>query len=149
MSIGSHADRPRPRVFPLAETRPRANNPLARSSRIVTPATSGSQRLFAGMFWSDPGAAGGWAFMVDDPLEGTVVDGIPHLGEHDEVYLCLAGRARVEWDEGSFEFGADDVVFFPAGYTYRSTVLGDEPLRVFYVMSPAPAWMTPLEGNVP
>ena len=47
---------------------------------------------------------------------------------------------RIEWDGGSFEFGADDVVYLPAGHTYRSAVIGDEPVRVFYVMSPAPGW---------
>lgn len=135
---------PRPRVFPLSEATALANNATARSARIVTPETSGSTRLFAGMFWSEPGSRGGWSFRGDDPDEGRTVDGIPHLGEHDEVYLCLAGRVRVEWEDGALEFGANDVVFFPAGHTYLTEVVGDEQVRVFYVMAPAPGWMTPL-----
>lgn len=135
---------PRPRVFPLSEASPRPNNPTSRSARIATPDTTGSTRLFAGMFWSEPGSRGGWSFKGDDPDEGRTVDGVPHLGEHDEVYLCLSGRVRVEWDDGSFEFGANDVVYFPAGHTYMTEVLGDEQVRVFYVMAPAPGWMTPL-----
>ena len=138
-------DTPQPGVFPLRDTIARPNNPTSRSARIVTPETTGSGRLFAGMFWSEPGSIGGWAFLPDDPDEGRTVDGIPHLGEHDEVYLCLAGKVAVEWDGGSFEFGEGDVVFFPAGYTYRTRVVGDERVRVFYVMAPAPGWMTPLE----
>lgn len=134
-----------PRVFPLSEATARANNPTSRSARIVTPDTTGSTRLFAGMFWSEPGSRGGWSFRGNDPDEGRTVDGIPHLGEHDEVYLCLSGRVHVEWEDGSFEFGANEIVYFPAGHTYMTEVLGDEQVRVFYVMAPAPGWMTPLE----
>jgi mannose-6-phosphate isomerase-like protein (cupin superfamily) len=97
------------------------------------------------MFWSEPGSRGGWSFLRDDPDEGRTVDGIPHLGAHDEVYLCLRGRIGVTWEDGAFEFGANDVVFFPAGQTYRTEVLGDEPAQVFYVMGPAPRWMTTLD----
>jgi mannose-6-phosphate isomerase-like protein (cupin superfamily) len=142
--MSGESTRPEPRVFSLRDVRSGANNDLARSARIVTPESAGAQRLYAGMFWSEPGATGGWSFRGDDPDEGRSVDGLPHLGDHDEVYLCLAGRMRIEWDGGSFEFGADDVVYFPAGHTYRSWVVGDQQVRVFYVMSPAPGWMTPL-----
>ena len=137
-------ERLEPRIFPLRDQRPLANDRTSKSARIVTPETSGSHRLFAGMFWSEPGSEGGWAFLGDDPEEGSTVEGIPHLGEHDEVYLCLSGRVAVDWGGGSFEFGADDVVFFPAGYTYRTRGLGDEQVRVFYVMAPAPGWMARL-----
>jgi mannose-6-phosphate isomerase-like protein (cupin superfamily) len=131
-------------VFKLDQVPIGANNPTSRSARIVTPDATGSQRLYAGMFWSEPGSRGGWSFQDDDPDEGRTVDGIPHLGSHDEVYLCLRGRVRVTWSGGSFEFGANDIVYFPAGHTYRTEVVGDEPAQVFYVMGPAPAWMTPL-----
>jgi len=133
-----------PRVFHLSDIPARPNHPLARSARIVTPESTGSQRLYAGMFWNEPGAGGGWSFRGDDPDEGRTVDGIPHLGEHDEVYLCLSGRVRVRWDGGEFEFGANDVVYFAAGHTYVTEVIGDEPVQVFYVMAPAPGWMAPL-----
>jgi mannose-6-phosphate isomerase-like protein (cupin superfamily) len=136
-----------PQVFHLSDVPTGANNPTSRSARIVTPESSGSQRLYAGMFWSDPGSRGGWSFRGDDPDEGRTVDGIPHLGAHDEVYLCLRGHVRVTWDHGAFEFRANDVVFFPAGRTYRTEVLGDEPVQVFYVMAPAPAWMTSLDPD--
>ena len=139
----------RPRVFHLADVPPLANNPLARSARIVTPESSGSGRLYAGMFWSQPGSRGGWSFRGDDPDEGRTVDGVPHLGLHDEVYLCLSGRVRVRWEEGSFEFGAGDVVYFAAGYTYLTEVIGDELVQVFYVMAPAPRWMAPLGAEQP
>ena len=74
--------------------------------------------------------------------------GIPHLGDHDEVYLCLAGRILADWEgdgeTGSFEFGAGDVVHWPSGFTIRNRVISDEPAHVFWVMSPAPEWMMPL-----
>jgi mannose-6-phosphate isomerase-like protein (cupin superfamily) len=135
-------------VFTLADQPMLPNNPTSRSARIVTPGSTGSERIFAGLFRSDPGSVGGWAFLGDDADEGRIVDGLPHLGEHDEVYLCLAGRIRIDWDDGSFEFGTYDVVHFPAGLTYRSVVISDEPAVVFYVMAPAPGWMAPLEGDV-
>jgi mannose-6-phosphate isomerase-like protein (cupin superfamily) len=137
---------PVPRVFHLADVPVGANNPTSRSARIVTPETTGSDRLYAGMFWSEPGSRGGWSFRGDDPDEGRTIDGIPHLGSHDEVYLCLRGRVSVKWDGGSFEFGANDIVYFAAGHTYLTEVVSDEPAQVFYVMSPAPRWMTTLEG---
>ena len=135
-----------PRVFHLEAVPVGANNPTSRSARIVTPESTGSERLFAGMFWSEPGSRGGWSFRGDDPDEGRTVDGIPHLGSHDEVYLCLRGRVRVTWDGGSFEFAANDVVYFPAGNTYMTEVVSDEPVQVFYVMGPAPGWMTTLDA---
>lgn len=138
-----------PRVFTLADQPFFANNPTSRSARIVTPETTGSSRLFAGVFRSEPGSMGGWAFVGGDPAEGSMADGIPHLGEHDEVYLCLAGRIRIDWDDGSFEFGTGDVVHFPAGFTYRSVVISDEPAEVFYVMAPSPGWMAPLGAAEP
>ena len=107
-----------PRVFHLTDVPAWPNHPLARSARIVTRESTGSQRLYAGMFWNEPGAIGGWSFRDDDPDEGRTVDGI--------------------------EFGANDVVFFAAGHTYLTEVIGDEPVQVFYVMAPAPAWMAPL-----
>jgi mannose-6-phosphate isomerase-like protein (cupin superfamily) len=137
-------DTVRPRVFALSDQTFRANNPTSRSARIVTPQTTGSERLFAGVFRSEPGSVGGWSFAADDPAEGTITDGLPHLGVHDEVYLCLQGRVRLTWDEGELEFGKDDVVHFPAGFTYRSVVVSDEPAVVFYVMAPSPTWMMPL-----
>lgn len=133
-----------PRVFHLDAVAVGANNPTSRSARIVTPESTGSDRLYAGMFWSEPGSRGGWSFQGDDPDEGRTVEEIPHLGSHDEVYLCLRGRVRVTWEDGSFEFGANDVVYFPAGHTYRTEVVGDETVQVFYVMAPAPRWMAPL-----
>jgi mannose-6-phosphate isomerase-like protein (cupin superfamily) len=137
----------RPRVFHLADQRALPNNRLARSARVVTPESTGSARLYAGMFWSQPGSTGGWSFRGDDPDEGRTIDGMPHLGLHDEVYLCLSGRVRVTWEEGSFEFGAGDVVYFAAGHQYLTEVIGDEPVQVFYVMAPAPGWMAPLDSE--
>ena len=32
-------------------------------------------------------------------------------------------------------------MFFPAGYSYRTQLVGDEQAIVFYVMTPAPEWM--------
>lgn len=138
-----------PRVFPLASQPFRPNDPTSSSARIVTPDTTGSTGIWAGVFRSQPGSEGGWAFLADDPERDTMADGIPHLGAHDEVYLCLAGRIRIDWDHGSFEFGKDDVVHFPAGFTYRSVVVSDEPAVVYYVMAPAPGWMMPLGDAEP
>ena len=144
---------PRPRVFPMSRANARMNNPTSRSVRLVTPEASGQGRLYAGAFWSDPGADAGWAFVPDDPDMNSMAGGIPHLGDHDEVYLCLAGRILADWEgngeRGSFEFGAGDVVHWPAGFTIRNRVIGDEPAHVFWVMGPAPEWMMPLTEPAP
>ena len=141
-------DRARPQVFPLSRADARANDPTSRSVRVVTPESSGQGRLYAGAFWSEPGSEGGWSFIPDDPELHSMAGGIAHLGDHDEVYLRLAGRILAEWEgdgeRGSLEFGAGDVVHWPAGFTIRSRVLGDEPAHVFWVMGPAPSWMAPL-----
>src|SRR5262245_24812331 len=81
-----------PRVFSISQLVPRANSPTSRSARVVNAATAGAQHLFAGVFWSDPGSAGGWSFGVQDPQ----VEGCPHVGVGEEVYLCLRGRVEVE-----------------------------------------------------
>ena len=139
----------RPQVFPMSRANARLNNPTSRSVRLVTPESSGGQdRLYAGAFWSEPGADAGWAFVSGDPDQNTMAGGIPHHGDHDEVYLCLAGRILADWEgdgeTGSFEFGAGDVVHWPSGFTIRNRVISDEPAHVFWVMSPAPEWMMPL-----
>ena len=105
--------RPGPHVFALADLtgQARPNSPLSRSVRLITPETSGSNRLFAGVFWSDPGSSGGWSYR----REGSFDPALPFLGELDEVYFCSSGRIHVDWDEGEFEFGANDIVFFPGG----------------------------------
>ena len=77
----------RPRVFAMARADARMNNPTSRSVRLVTPESTGQARLYAGAFWSDPGADAGWAFVPDDPDRNTMAGGIPHLGDHDEVVL--------------------------------------------------------------
>jgi mannose-6-phosphate isomerase-like protein (cupin superfamily) len=113
---------------------PRANSPQSRSARVVTPQSTGAAQLFAGMFWSEPGARGGWAFGSADPK----VEGCPHVGVGEEVYLCLRGRVAVEWEGGAFEFGAGDIVYWPNSRWYRTRVIGDEPVQIFYVMAPPP-----------
>ena len=130
---------PGPHVFHVADVAKdaRPNNPLSRSTRLITPETTGSKNLFCGMFWSDPGSKGGWSYR----REGSFDPKLPFLGELDEVYFCLQGRIKVEWDEGEFEFGANDIVFFPAGYSYRTQLVGDEQAIVFYAMTPAPEGM--------
>ncbi len=133
-----------PRVFTISTLIPRANSPVSRSARVVTAETTGAQNLLAGMFWSEPGAAGGWAFGDTDPM----VDGAPHVGVGEEVYLCLRGRCRVEWEGGTFEFGAGDIVFWPNNRWYRSVVIGDEPVQMFYVMAPPPTSMWGLGERV-
>jgi len=132
--------RPGPHVFHVAEIakNARPNNPLSRSARLVTPETTGSNNLFCGMFWSDPGSKGGWSYR----REGSGVDPkLMFLGELDEVYYCIQGHIKVTWEEGEFEFRANDIVFFPSGYSYKTELVGDEQAIVFYVMTPAPEAM--------
>jgi mannose-6-phosphate isomerase-like protein (cupin superfamily) len=126
-----------PRVFSMGSLVPRANSPTSRSARVANSETVGAKYLFAGVFWSDPGAAGGWSFGPVDPG----LPGRPHTGEGEEVYLCLAGRFEVEWQGGRFEVGAGDIVFFPNGQWYRTKVISAEPVQVFYVMAPPPTSM--------
>jgi len=131
--------RPGPHVFHVADAAKtaRPNNPLSRSTRLITPETTGSNKMFSGMFWSDPGSQGGWSYR----REGSFDPALPFLGELDEVYFCIQGRIHVDWEEGEFEFGANDIVYFPSGYSYRTRLVGDEQAIVFYVMVPAPEWM--------
>ncbi len=131
--------RPGPHVFALADVArmARPNNELSRSARLITPESAGTRNLFAGVFWSDPGSKGGWSYR----REGSFDPALPFLGELDELYFCLSGRIHVEWEEGEFEFGANDIVFFPSGFSYRTRIVGDEQAACFYVMCPAPEWM--------
>ena len=96
------------------------------------------------MFWSDPGSVGGWSFGTTDPG----IPGAPLVGDGEEVYLCLAGRVAVEWAGGSFEFGAGDIVFWPNNQWFRSKVIGNEPVHMFYVMAPPPTSMWSLHEPV-
>ena len=133
-----------PRVFSMADLVPRANSPTGRSARVVNAETTGSQHMFCGVFWSDPGSPGGWSVGTTDPQ----VEGAPHVGSGEEVYLCLSGRVAVEWEGGSFEFGAGDIVYWPNHQWYRTKVIGDEPVQIFYVMSPPPTSMWSLGETV-
>ncbi|MBM3803647.1 MAG: cupin domain-containing protein [Acidimicrobiia bacterium] len=126
-----------PRVFTIRDLVPRANSPQSRSARVVNEETTGAKNLFAGVFWSDPGASGGWSFGSADPG----VPGCPHVGVGEEVYLCIRGRVAVEWEGGSFEFGAGDIVFWPNNRWFRTRVISDEPVQMFYVMAPPPTSM--------
>lgn len=143
-SLGSNrcssADHGVPRVFAIAELVPRANSPSSRSARVVNEETTGAKHLFAGVFWSDPGSAGGWSFGEHGPQ----VNGAPHVGAGEEVYLCLQGHVAVEWDGGTFEFGAGDIVYWPNNRWYRTKVIGNEPVKMFYVMAPPPTSIWPL-----
>ena len=134
-----------PRVFSIAKLVPRANSPTSRSARVVNAETTGAKNLFAGVFWSEPGGpASGWAFGSSDPK----VEGCPHVGVGEEVYLCLSGRVAVEWAGGTFEFGAGDIVYWPDNQWYRTRVIGDDPVQVFYVMAPPPTSLWSLGEKV-
>ena len=60
----------------------------------------------------------------------------------------MRGRVAVEWEGGSFEFGAGDIVFWPNNRWFRTRVVGDEPVQVFYVMAPPPTSMWELGDQV-
>jgi mannose-6-phosphate isomerase-like protein (cupin superfamily) len=126
-----------PRVFSISSLVPRANCPTSRSARVVNAELTGAEHLFSGIFWSDPGSTSGWSFGSLDPK----AKGCPHLGIGEEVYLCLSGRIAVEWQGGSFEFGAGDIVYWPNNQWYRTRVISDVPAQVFYAMAPQPAWI--------
>jgi mannose-6-phosphate isomerase-like protein (cupin superfamily) len=140
----SQPSRAVPRAFAISELQPRANSATSRSARAVTEETVGATRLLSGMFWSEPGSEGGWSFGDADPG----VEGAPYVGVGEEVYLCLKGRVHVEWEGGEFEFGAGDIVFWPNNRWYRTRVVGDEPVQVFYVMAPPPTSMWGLGERV-
>jgi len=133
----TEATRGEPRVFPISELMYRANSSSSRSARAVTVENTGATKLQAGMFWSDPGSVGGWSFGDRDPN----VEGAPWVGVGEEVYLCLQGRVAVEWEGGSFEFGAGDIVFWPNNTWIKSRIIGDEPVQMFYCMAPPPTSM--------
>ena len=133
-----------PRVFSLANLDFRANSSSSRSARVATQETVGAKNLLAGVFWSDTGSVGGWSFGPSDPG----VDGAPWVGEGEEVYLCLQGRVWVEWEGGEFEFGAGDIVFWPNNRWFRSRVISEEPVQMFYCMAPPPTSMWGLGERV-
>lgn len=130
------ATRDEPRVFPIADLMYRANSSSSRSARAVTPDNVGSTYLQAGMFFSDDGSDGGWSFGDRDPK----VDGAPWVGIGEEVYLCLQGRIAVDWEGGSFEFGAGDIVFWPNNRWFRTRIV-EAPVQMFYCMAPPPTSM--------
>jgi ethanolamine utilization protein EutQ (cupin superfamily) len=131
------ATRGEPRVFPIHELKFRANSPTSRSARAVTEETTGATKLLSGMFFSESGSEGGWSFGDTDPH----VEGAPWVGVGEEVYLCLQGRVAVEWEGGEFEFGAGDIVFWPNNRWFRSRVVSEEPVQMFYCMAPPPTSM--------
>lgn len=133
-----------PRVFRIADLEYRANSSESRSARAVTPDNVGSSHLQAGMFWSEAGSVGGWAFGDRDPG----VEGAPWVGVGEEVYLCLQGRVHVEWEGGEFEFGAGDIVFWPNNRWFRSRVISEEQVNMFYCMAPPPTSMWGLGERV-
>jgi len=133
-----------PRVFHIHDLEYRANSASSRSARAVTPDNVASTHLKAGMFWSDKGAVGGWSFGDRDPG----VEGAPYVGVGEEVYLCLQGRVEVEWEGGEFEFGAGDIVFWPNNRWFRSRVVSDEPVQMFYCMAPPPTSMWSVNERV-
>ena len=124
------------------------NNPTSRSVRLVTPEVVRPGPALRRCLLVRPGRRRRLGVRARRPDLNTMADGIPHLGDHDEVYLCLAGRILADWEgngeSGSFEFGAGDVVHWPSGFTIRNRVISDEPAHVFWVMGPAPEWMMPL-----
>jgi ethanolamine utilization protein EutQ (cupin superfamily) len=133
-----------PRVFSLTNLEFRANSASSRSARVATEGSVGAKNLLAGVFWSEPGSVGGWSFGSSDPG----VEGAPWVGVGEEVYLCLQGRVHVEWEGGEFEFGAGDIVFWPNDRWFRSVVVSDEPVQMFYCMAPPPTSMWGLGGRV-
>jgi hypothetical protein len=140
----SAVSRDEPRVFHIADLDYRANSAASRSARAVTAENTGASRLLAGMYWSESGSVGGWSFGDRDPG----VDGAPWVGVGEEVYLCLQGRMAVEWEGGQFEVGAGDIVFWPNGRWFRTRVISEEPLNMFYVMAPPPTSMWGLGEHV-
>lgn len=133
-----------PRVFHIHDLEFRANSPSSRSARAVTAETAGATRLLSGMFFSEPGSEGGWSFGDHDPG----IAGAPWVGVGEEVYLCLQGRVQVEWEGGEFEFGAGDIVFWPNDRWFRTRVVSDKPVQMFYCMAPPPTSMWGLGEQV-
>jgi len=80
-----------PCVFAISDLIPLSNSRDSRSARVVNEQTTSAKNLFAGVFWSDPGAVGGWSFGDTD----TGVAGCPHVGPGEEVYLCMRDRKSV------------------------------------------------------
>ena len=93
----SHHDA-RPQVFPMSRADAKLNNPTSRSVRLVTPELSGGQdRLYAGAFWSEPGADAGWAFVAGDPDQNSMAGGSPTW--------ATTTRSTCAWPAGSWPTG--------------------------------------------
>ena len=60
-----------------------------------------------------------------------------HYHEHQrELYYTVAGRCRVEVDDGSFDVTEDDVVVFESGVTHLVHNPFDEPCKLVAIGDP-------------
>ena len=81
---------------------------------------------------------------IDTPAVLRVLESEPEKGKgtlwatRTETASRLRGRIEVEWEGGTFEFAAGDIVYWPNNRWYRTRVISEEPAEVFYVMSPPP-----------
>ena len=85
-----------PRAFSIADLVPRANSPSSRSARVVNAETTGSQSMFAGVFWSDPGSKGGWSFGDHDPQVEGVRTSVPARRSTSVCAVGLLLNGRVD-----------------------------------------------------
>lgn len=96
---------------------------------LTAPAGAGAAAHYAELHRSSDLSVG----IYDIPVDGTDPQS-PHT--EDEVYVVLAGRARLVGPDASIPVGAGSVVFVAAGEEHRFVDV-EEHLRVAVVFGPA------------
>ena len=74
------------------------------------------------------GADGRRGMTVDGDADWTTWERPPH---GDEVVVCLAGRATIQWEDGSVELGPGTAMVNPAGSWHTADV--HEPTRLLTI----------------
>ena len=132
----------------------RLNNPTSRSVRLVTPESTGPGAALRRRLLVRPGRRRRLGVRRRTTPTRTRWPEASRTSATTTRSTCAwPGRILADWEgdgeSGSFEFGAGDVVHWPAGFTIRNRVISDEPAHVFWVMGPAPEWMMPLTDPRP
>ncbi|MFE4457870.1 cupin domain-containing protein [Nocardia tengchongensis] len=79
----------------------------------------------------------------------TLVGGNPghaHAVSREEIFVALAGAARIEMDGETREFRAGDALVIPAHTVFKLSVPGDEPFEAVAIL-PVGAYAQALGGD--
>ncbi|MGW5109591.1 cupin domain-containing protein [Nocardia sp. NPDC004123] len=60
--------------------------------------------------------------------------GHAHTVSREEIFVALAGTARVEMDGETYDFHAGDALVIPANTVFKVSVPGDEPFEAVAIL---------------